>query len=116
MAIAKHTLELEWKEFNVSLDAVNSWMQANAGEEYCGLSGNDKLQIHFENEPSAEEKEAIADYWEALDEESDEAVSYQSAEQIKAAVEADKAAKKAAASAKLIALGLSQEEIDALKA
>ena len=114
MSVAQHTLELDWKEFNMSLSAIHSWMQTNAGEEYCGLSANNKLQVHFKNEPSQEEKEAVTNYWEALDEESDEAVNYQTAEEIKTDVNAIKATAKSTASAKLLALGLTEEEIAAI--
>lgn len=52
----------------------------------------------------------VQEYWDAITEESDEAVEYVSAEQ----VQADKEAKKASGKAKLAALGLTAEEIAAL--
>lgn len=52
----------------------------------------------------------VQEYWDSIDEESDEAVAYVSAESIR--VEAE--AKKASGKAKLAALGLTAEEIAAL--
>ncbi len=110
MSIAKHTIELEWKEFNLDLNTIHAWMQANAGEQYSGSSADSTLKLHFLEEPSQEEKDAIVAYWEALDEESDEAANYMSA----ADIEAEKATKAAAGKAKLIALGLTEDEVNAL--
>lgn len=91
MSVAKYSIELEWKEHNVNLDAVHSWMQENAGEQYCGMSSHSKLVVHFKEKPSSEEEQACRDYWEGLDEESEEAGSYASAEDIKAASDAMRA-------------------------
>lgn len=103
-------LDLPWKEFNVALEKVGAWLDANIETECVGLSANYSLQIHFQAEPSQEEKEAILEYWEGIDEESDEAVEYRSKEQLAA----DKASKRASAKAKLIALGLTEAEVKAL--
>jgi len=110
MSVAKYSIELEWKEFNVCLETVHAWMQANAGEHYRGSSADSKLRLHFVEEPSQEVKDDVAAYWEALDEESDEAANYMSAADRAAEVEA----KKASGKAKLAALGLTAEEIAAL--
>jgi hypothetical protein len=110
MSVAKYSMKLEWKEFNLDMNSVEAWMENNAGEHYCGNSAGSALELHFEEEPSQAEKDAIAAYWAALEEESDEALVYQS----KAERDADKAAKKAAGKAKLLALGLTEDEIAAL--
>ena len=107
-------LNLSWKSFNVSCDSIKTWLEANVETEFLGMSANSSLQIHFEQEPLQEEKDNLQVYWDALSEESDEATSYQTGEQIKAAQEADKAAKVASASAKLAALGLTAVEIQAI--
>ena len=107
-------LNLSWKSFNVSCDSIKTWLEANVETEFLGMSANSSLQIHFSTEPSQEEKDAINAYWDGLTDESDEAVNYQTGEQIKAAQEADKAAKIATASTKLQALGLTAEEIQAI--
>lgn len=108
-----YTIELNWKEFNVDLDSISE-MVKNLDENYCGASAHSVLQLHFTAEPSQEVKDEIESHWESLDEESDEAVAYKSAEDRKAEKEADTAAKKASARAKLLTLGLSEEECDAV--
>lgn len=110
MSVAQYSIDLDWKGFNLDLNAIDAWMKANAGEEYCGCSANSKLQLHFLAEPSEDVKEAIESHWAGLDEESAEAVAYKS----QAARAADVAAKKASGKAKLIALGLSEDEAAAL--
>lgn len=108
-------IELQWKEFNLDANSIESWMRANAGEHYTGCSCNSKLELHFQEEPSDEIKEAIAAHWDSLDENSDEAKAYKSDEERESEAAAAKAALVASASAKLEALGLSVQEIAALK-
>jgi len=107
-------LNLEWKSFNISLPDVKAWLEANVSTPSVGMSANSVLQIHFLTELSQEEKDMIQTYWDELIEESEEATSYQSKEQIEATAEADRAAKLATASAKLEALGLTEDEIKAI--
>ena len=109
-----YNLDLQWKEFNISLPDVKAWLDVNVSTPSVGTSANSVFQLHFESEPSQGEKDAIQAYWDGLTAESDEAVNYQTGEQIKAAQEADKAAKIATASTKLQALGLTAEEIQAI--
>lgn len=110
MAKAEFCIKLDWKGFNISLPAVHEWMQAHAGDQYCGTQAGAKLELWFLSEPSQEIQEAIAAKWLALDEDSDEAAAYKS----HAEILSEKAAKKASAKAKLLALGLSEDEIAAL--
>lgn len=109
-----YDLNLQWKSFNVSVAKIREWIDANITTECVGLSANSMLQIHFSEEPSQQEKDDIQAYWDLIDEESDEAVEYQSAQQIIQAAAADKAAKIASARTKLAALGLTDAEIDAI--
>lgn len=110
MSVAKYMISLEWKEFNVDLEAVEAWMRANAGSSYCGNQAGTKLELWFYEEPEQDNKDLIALYWEDLNEESDEVASYKSALE----VASDKVAKKASGKAKLLALGLSEDEVAAL--
>lgn len=108
--IAKFMIPLEWKEFSVNLQSVDTWMKANAGDQYCGNQAHGRLELWFLEEPSQDAKDAIAAYWDALHEDSAEATAYRSW----ASVKADIATKKASGKAKLAQLGLTDEEIAAL--
>lgn len=104
------TLNLQWKEFNVNVDAVKSWISENLSAEISGVSANNTLQVHFIETPNEEDQTALNAYWDGLTEESSEATSYQSM----ADLEADRMAKKASAKAKLEALGLTEDELKAI--
>lgn len=106
------TLELQWKEFNISLLKVQEWLEANVNitTPFAGLSANSCLQIHFESEPTSDEKIAINTYWNLLNENSLEVESYQSAEELAALT----LAKRDSAKAKLSTLGLTADEIKAI--
>lgn len=107
----KYTKELAWKDHNIDLDAVNVWAKANCGEQYCGASADSAFKMHFMEEPSQEIKDAIDELWEDLDDEEHEmCASYKSKEERAEEV----AAKKASGKAKLIALGLTEDEAAAL--
>lgn len=77
-----YTYNLSWKNFNVDLDAVSVWLSNNAGLSYCGISANSSFQIHFNEEPSQQIKNDIEDYWDAIDSNSQEALSYVSQQDI----------------------------------
>lgn len=106
-------IELQWKEFSVNLPMLDQKLRAEH-PEYAGNQAHNILELWFTEEPSQEAKEEIVAYWEALDEESEEATSYKTQAQIEADAAADKAAKKASAAAKLEALGLTADEIAAI--
>jgi hypothetical protein len=114
MAQAQFCMELDWKSFNVDMNTVEAWMKANAGDKYCGNCASAKLQLWFLEEPTQDVKDAINAHWEALDETSDEAKNYKTAEERKAEEAAASAAAKASAKSKLAALGLSESEIAAI--
>lgn len=103
-------IKLEWKEFNLNLAAVETWLRANAGEHYTGNQASSGLELIFTEEPSQEVLDDIGAYWELLTEESDEATSYLSRDDVAAA----RAAKKASGLEKLIGLGLTEEEANAI--
>lgn len=114
MTEANYFIHLDWKPFNVDVNAVNAWIKANTYSNFCGSSGQDTLMLCFTSEPSERDKALIQKYWDEMAEESPEATSYRSAKERLEAAAAEKAANKASAKAKLLALGLSEEEIAAL--
>lgn len=107
------TIQLEWKEFNINLEKIHE-MAKLIDESCCGLFANSKLEVHFTNDISEEKEQELKDYWDSITEESEEAESYKTQEQInKEKKEADKLAK-ASATQKLKALGLTDDEISAM--
>jgi hypothetical protein len=107
-------INLQWQSFNVDLNTIHTWMLANAGANYCGLSANNQLQVHFTADPGDSVAAAIASYWAGLTNASPEATNYMSESSRAAAAASNRAAKLASASAKLEALGLSADEIAAI--
>lgn len=103
-------IQLEWKQFSLDLNSVETWMKSNVGEGYRGNSADYCLHLWFEEEPSQEVKDAVASYWEGLTSESNEAAVYKSQEERSI----ENLAKKVSGKAKLSALGLSDDEIAAL--
>ena len=83
-------LELQWREFNVDLEAVDVKLRAEQ-PSYKGNQAASCLELWFEELPSQEDQDAIIAWWEALTAESAEAQSYRSMTQIQAAIEAVKA-------------------------
>jgi hypothetical protein len=110
MSQATQSKKLAWKEFNINLQAIDTWMKANVGDHYCGNSAAGELTLWFTDVLTADQDAAIDLYWEALHAEASEATSYQSAAQLAASI----AAKAASGKAKLIALGLTEDEANAL--
>jgi hypothetical protein len=107
-------INLQWKSFKLDLGTVDAWMKANAGPNYCGLSANSQLQIHFTDAPGDKVVLAVNTYWDDLDVSSDEYKNYLSSGDRKAAAASAHQAAAASAKAKLAALGLSDAEIAAL--
>lgn len=79
-------LELQWKAFNVDLEAVEAKMKNDFPETYKGNQAFNGLELWFSELPSEEEQEAIQQWWEGLSEESDEAASYRSVEDVQACI------------------------------
>ena len=65
MSEVVYTHSLEWREFNVSLEAATTWLRANT-TDFVGLSADSSLKVHFTSVPSDEVKAAIDAYWAAL--------------------------------------------------
>lgn len=102
------SIELPWKENNINLNLLNTKVkQINAA--YLGCAADIKLTLYFDA-LTEEETQAIKDYWESLTEESEEVITYKSRED----EELELKAKKESAKQKLIAIGLSEDEISAL--
>ena len=68
-----HTIQYDWKEYNVNWKAIDTWLREDIASSYVGLSANSKLELHFEEEPSAETKAAIDAMWDAITEEAEAA-------------------------------------------
>lgn len=88
MSVAKFSIDVNWKEFNVYRPKIEEWMIAHAGEQYCGHCAGEKLQFWFLEEPTQEVKDAVIAYWDSLTVESVEATSYVSQLSINAAMQA----------------------------
>lgn len=74
-------LELQWREFNVDLEAVDAKLRAEQ-PSYRGNQAAACLELWFEELPSQEDCEVLQAWWNSLTEESIEATSYHSSEQI----------------------------------
>jgi hypothetical protein len=108
------TINLDWKDFNVNLSIVSEFAKI-LDESCCGISANSCLQVHFLDDTLSNEKvEELKAYWDSITEDSEEAQTYKSQEQLKAEAEEAMALAKASAVSKLKALGLSDAEILAL--
>lgn len=109
-----YDINLPWKSFNVDLNTVVAWIQANAGSAYAGASADYDLSLHYTSEPGDVVRAAVASYWAAVDISSSEHTNYMSESDRVAAAAANKAAKLATATSKLEALGLTADEIAAI--
>ena len=61
-----HSIRLEWKEFNVSLENLEAHMRSEYSQ-YLGNQAASCLELFFSEEPSQEDKEAIEAHWDSLD-------------------------------------------------
>lgn len=109
MSVAKTNIQLEWKDHNVDLAALDVWMRENI-QHYCGNTADTKLTLWFDEIPSEEDIDAAKAKWDEIDSEHDMALSYVPMSDVVSA----KADAKASALGKLAALGLSELEIKAL--
>lgn len=110
--MVKYTKELEWKEHNVDLEALEVWAKVNCGEHYCGNSADSLLKLHFLEEPNQDVLDAINAIWEELDDpEHEMCAKYKSNEQ---RMNEKAAAKQSAIAALAQVSGLSAEQIKAL--
>ncbi len=114
MSEIKFTMDLQWKDFKVCMESIESWVKANAGPSYVGNSADSDITLNFTSVPDSAIVELIQSHWDSLDKTSIEATSYKSAEQKMQDDNVTKSKLLASASAKLAALGLSIDEIKAL--
>lgn len=85
-------IKLEWKEFNVDLEAVEASIKVLIPNKCIGVSAGNELTIHVEDSTTDEEIESINSLWTDIEADSEEATSYRSDQQIKEAIAAMKAA------------------------
>jgi len=107
-------INLDWKAFKVDMNLVHAWLAKNAGDKYCGCSANSQFQVHFTDEPGQDVRSAVVSYWNKINKKSAEYKNYQSAEDRRADVANAQAKAKASGLSKLKALGLTDDEINAL--
>jgi hypothetical protein len=74
-------LKLEWKPFNVSLQAVDAQARAVTAQ-YVGNSADTCLTLWFLDEPTSDQQQGVRDYWDRITEQSVEATSYVSQEEM----------------------------------
>lgn len=102
-------INLEWKEFNIDLDVVNSHFK-EAYPTYLGNQAHKHIELWFKEEPDQATKDHVKAYWDGLTATSTEATSHKSQSDRKKEIDdARVSAKK-----KLAALGLTDTEIKAL--
>lgn len=104
-----YSIQKQWKEFKLNLAKVEEKMKTIAGDKYVGNQAHSVLEFYFSEEPTQEVKDAVDAFYDGLTDQSPEA-QYKSAADIQAEV----AAKKASAMAKLKALGLDDQEVAAI--
>lgn len=102
-------MKLDWKEYNVDLEALQIHLK-DLYPDLDGCAAGRELSLIFFEEPSQEDKDAIASFWESIDAEHEMVVSYKS----QAQRSEERAAKKESGKAKLLALGLTEAEIAAM--
>lgn len=105
----KLQVELSWKNYNVNLDKVCESLRT-AVDPAIGLSAAGTLQVWGPEDMTEEHVADIQAYWDSISETSVETTSYKSFDDIKA----DIATKKASGKAKLLALGLTEDEVSAI--
>ena len=64
--VAKYSIKLVWKSFNVNITLVDKWCKANLGSSYMGSSGDRMLSLHFSEQPSDELATKVKNYWEGV--------------------------------------------------
>ena len=86
-----YSICLSWKEYNISLAAVEAWMKSEIGSGYRGNSADTQLVLWFENELSEQQVQQIQDYWDNITEDSPEAINYVTQQDITQRIEELKA-------------------------
>jgi len=63
----KDQISLEWKGFSIDLPSFDKHLR-DTYASYVGNQGSNKLDLYFDDELAAQDKQDILDYYEALDE------------------------------------------------
>jgi hypothetical protein len=105
-----YKLELQWKEFNIDLQTLDAELRISY-PLYIGNQAHSVLELWFNEEPNQADKDSIQAIWDAIDSNQHPmAQSYKSAAQVKT----EREVQKASAKAKLVVLGLTEDELKAL--
>lgn len=84
-------VDLKWKGFSVNVTLIEQWLKTNAGPNYVSSNAGSSLKLYFTQEPSKQDSDAIKLYWKNLTDQSDEAKTYKSRDQLKSEADAYKA-------------------------
>jgi hypothetical protein len=84
-------IDTQWKTFNVNLDMVNDKVKVLAPNKTFGISADTDLTVHCDDSITDAQVLAIQSYLDGIIATSDEAKSYRSLAQVKAAIETLKA-------------------------
>lgn len=69
--------ELNWKEFKVDLSKIETRMKASFPGVYMHNQAlPERLELYFSEAISQEDLDSIQDYWESIEDDSEEATSY----------------------------------------
>ena len=81
-------MSFNWKAFSVNIQAVETWVRANTTNTFAGSSADTSLTLWFNSEISDNQKQAITSYWAGITDQSAEATSYVSSDDIAEAIAA----------------------------
>ena len=103
-------ISLQWKEFNINLDALGAQLKVSY-PSFGGFYADAQLDVYFSEDLSQQDQDAIQALWDSITNDQHElAQSYIS----QADLDADKEVKKASAKTKLLGLGLTEAEVKAI--
>lgn len=62
-----YSMILDWKEFSINLDYIESFLKDKFAEIYAGNSANQQnFILWFSEDPSEDQKKAIYEYWDSI--------------------------------------------------
>jgi len=67
------SISKEWNEWNVDLQDLHIWLQANGGAYYSGMSADYSLTLWWTEDPGSEIVAAVESRWSGLTEEGEAA-------------------------------------------
>jgi hypothetical protein len=85
-----YKIDYSWKNFNLNLNKITEELK-ELDANCLGIQGCSVMEVYFSEEPSEQTKTAIQAYWDGLTDQSVEATSYKSSEDIADQVTALKA-------------------------